>query len=353
MSKRPPRKGKKSTKKNVLLIDSNALFKVGYHGAFKEVNWKGEKIGGIYQFITVLKKLLLENLYHKVYAFWDGELSGKLRYDIYPDYKGNRDKSYSGEPKVKKDKDENPYFIEQKIAVKNYLEELHVRQVEDKVVEGDDLIAYYVLNADDNEFLTIVTNDRDILQLLRENVRVYLCDLKVYITIDNYHEYFKHHYTNIGLIKTIVGDSSDNIKGIKGLQEKGLLKLFPILKERKVTLEEIITLAESIQKDRIENKKKPLMSIENLLNRRTVGIQGGKIFEINDKIIDLNNPIMTESAKENMNDYMTLSINPEGRDIKNVYQYLKRDGVSRLIGTNNLSEYFLPFKKLINREINN
>jgi len=346
--KRPAKKGQVKVEKyiNTLLIDGNALFKVGYHGAINEVNWKGEKIGGIYQFITVLRKLLLEDLYHKVYVFWDGPLSGKLRYEIYSDYKVRRKCFVTGKRVTEID----PWFIKQQIAVKNYIEELSIRQFEDEVVEGDDLIAYYCLHKKPNEKITVCTNDRDITQVLEKDVRVYLCDKKIFLTTENYSDYFSNHYSNVLLIKTITGDASDDIKGVKGLGEKGLLNYFPEIKERPVTLSEILEKAAKLQSERIENKKKPLQSIQNLIEGRTDGIQGSNILAINEVIIDLKNPLLTEGCKTVMDEYMESSINPEGRDIKNVYQYIKRDGLSRLIGTNNLADYLLPFKKLMSRE---
>ena len=57
-------------------------------------NDKGEPIGGVYQFLLVLRRIIEENLYHKVFVFWDGKFSGKMRWEIYKDYKGNRDKDY-------------------------------------------------------------------------------------------------------------------------------------------------------------------------------------------------------------------------------------------------------------------
>ena len=50
----------------------------------------------------------------KVYVFWDGKLSGKLRYDIYPDYKSNRHKDYYLGTVIQ---DEN--LIKQKIRIQN------------------------------------------------------------------------------------------------------------------------------------------------------------------------------------------------------------------------------------------
>lgn len=349
--KRPPKKGQLRTEKRTktLLIDGNALFKVGYHGAINEVNWKGQKIGAIYQFITVLRKFLMEELYHKAYVFWDGPLSGKLRYEIYSDYKKSRGKCYLTGNSTR---EEDPYFVIQQTALRAYLEELFIRQVQDDVVESDDLIAYYTLKRKKIEDITIVTNDTDILQLLDENVRVYLCNSnkKVYVTIDNYKNYFDYHHSNVKLIKMITGDTADDIKGVKGVQIKTLLTNFPELKDRPVQLHEILKKAKEIQDERLKNKKKPLQAIQNLIEGRTDGIQGSRLYEINEALIDLKKPLLTDSCKDVMDIHMEGVINPEGRDMKNVYQYIKRDGLTRLIGTNNLADYFLPFKKLADRE---
>ena len=92
--RRPPKNGTREHKTNTLVVDGNALFQRGYHGAKDEYNKEGNHIGGIYQFITVVRKLLEENVYQKVFVFWDGEFSGKLRYELYPDYKSARGKDF-------------------------------------------------------------------------------------------------------------------------------------------------------------------------------------------------------------------------------------------------------------------
>ena len=95
MNRRPPRNGEIIEKKqNTLLVDGNALFKHGFFGAKNTYNEHGQHIGGLYAFLTILRKLLIDDLYHRVYVFWDGNLSGKLRYDIYEPYKSGRGKDY-------------------------------------------------------------------------------------------------------------------------------------------------------------------------------------------------------------------------------------------------------------------
>ena len=87
MNKRPPKNGETVKKiQNTLLVDGNALFKRAFAGAKDEYNYKGEYVGGLYSFLTTVRKLLTEDLYHRVFVFWDGELSGQLRYNLYKDY---------------------------------------------------------------------------------------------------------------------------------------------------------------------------------------------------------------------------------------------------------------------------
>ena len=348
MNRRPPRNGEKIEKKiNMILVDGNALFKRSFLGAKDVYNQKEEHIGGIYQFITVLRKLLDEDLYHKCFVFWDGELSGQLRYNIYNDYKANRNKDYiNGTHPV--DKTE----LSQKIQIKRYLEELFIRQYEDKIVEGDDLIAYVCNNKKSNETITICTSDRDLCQLIDEDVRIYMLDLKKYITLDNYNSFFKHHPSNVALLKIFCGDNSDCIKGIKRLGEGTMLKHFPEIATKPVTISEIIERTIELQSERFINKLKPLQIFENIVMKITDGIQGEKVYEINEKLVNLKNPMITDNVIIELNDVIELPINPDGRDVKNVYKMMKEDGMDREIKDYS-TEYFMPFKRLIQREMNN
>ena len=345
MNKRPPKNGERIKVINTLLVDGNALFKLGLYGAKGEYNHHGQHIGGLYQFLTILRKLLNENLYHKVYVFWDGKFSGKLRYNIYQPYKSGRGKDYINgtEPDASE--------IKQKLMIWNYLEELCIRQLQHEFVESDDFIGYYCLKRKEHEFITICTTDRDMCQLVSDNVKIYFCDLKTYVSVENYSTFFQHHYENAALIKIITGDNSDTIKGIKGVKETTLLSLFPIIKEKRVSLQELIEQAKILQEQRVENKKKPLKTLENIINATTDGVQGEKIYEINTALVDLKNPLITEDAIQSLDDLIDGEFNMNDRGLKNVIQKMKIDGLEKTIGPNRYSEYLIPFKQLIEREI--
>lgn len=351
MPKMPRRAGSEipiDRRPKVLLVDGNALFKTGYHGAKDEYNSQGQHIGGVYQFITMLRKLMLDNIYHQVYVFWDGAYSGKLRYEIYSDYKIKRGKDYINGTRPEDDKAQ----ILERLMVQEYMEEFYVRQLEHPIVESDDFIAYYCQERKATEDITIVTNDRDLCQLIDESVKIYLCDKKIYVTLGNYQDVFKHHQSNAALIKIISGDDSDSIKGVKGVKETTLLKFFPTLTTQKTTLDEIITQAEQLQEARLQAKKPALKAFINIIGGVTDGVQGDRLYDINTCLVDLTCPLLTSDAKEEIDNLMNNNLCFEDRGIKNAFALLKRDGIDRLV-ENYTIDYLLPFKKLIERERKN
>jgi 5'-3' exonuclease len=232
----------------------------------------------------------------------------------------------------------------------DYLSEMYVRQLKHEVIESDDFIAYYCLNKKENENVTIVSTDRDFLQLISEDVRIYFLDLKEYVGLSNYSSYFCIHQENSVLTKTMIGDNSDTIKGIKGLGEDTLVKLFPELKERKVTLNEIIEDAQKQQLERIENKKKPLKILDNIINKVTDGVQKDKIYEINERLVNLSQPMMTEDGVRELKHLIEGTLDSSGRELKNVFSMMKRDGLDKSLGETRFNDFLTPFKKLIDRE---
>jgi len=346
MSKRPPKNGEiREEIQNTLLVDGNALFKRGFSGAKELYNKDGIHIGGVYQFLTTLRMLLEQEMYHRVYVFWDGNFSGKLRYEIYEPYKSARGKDYkNGTQPI----DESE--LKQRRIVWDYLNELCIRQLKDEVIEGDDFIAYYCLTKNKNEKITICTNDRDMAQLINDDVRIFFLDKKNYVGKSNYSSYFRHNQENSVLLKTIVGDTSDSIKGIKGLGETTLLNHFPELTERKVTLNEIIEQASKQQEERIATKQKPLKVLQNIIDAVTDGVQGKKIYEINDKLVNLSKPMMTKDGIRALELLKNGSLLPENREFKKVFEMMKSHGIDKEIGEYRYPEYLVPFKKLIDRE---
>jgi 5'-3' exonuclease len=191
------------------------------------------------------------------------------------------------------------------------------------------------------------------LQLIDEDIKIYILDLKNYVGKSNYSMYFSHHQENSVLLKTMSGDVSDSIKGIKGLGEKTLLTFFPELNERKVNINEIIEKSKVLQLERVENKQKPLKVLDNIINSVTDGVQGDKIYEINERLVNLKKPMMTEEGINDLNELMNNTLDFSNRELKNVLAMMKEDGLENKIGEYRYPDFLTPFKKLIDREKKN
>lgn len=322
-----------------LLVDGNALYKRSFLGAYDEYNRDGIKIGGLYQFLTVLRKLMQENVYRNVIVFWDGEKSGKLRYDVYPEYKGNRNKDYENGSKPE-DADERL----QQFKVMEYLEELGIKQFQHNEVEADDLIGYYCLQKDDNEKITIATGDRDICQLIDEDINIYILDKKDYFDVEKFTDEFGYPAANIKTIKVLTGDASDNIKGVAGVATKGLFNEFPELRTETLTVEDIIEKAKVKQEARLSEGKKGLKKYTNIIEGNTKGSQGDRLYEINEMIINLRKPLVPVELRKELDEFFDGYVDMDDRELTKIYEKISRDGLESAIKSSNLVNYLVPFK---------
>lgn len=324
-----------------LLVDGNNLLKIGFHGVRDFFN-KGEHVGGIWHFLNTLKRFLDENNYNKIVVFWDGETSSSQRRLLYPKYKLNRKTSNPEDFKEES-------FLKQKQRVKEYLEEMFVRQLDVENSEADDLIAYYCQISED-ESKTIFSTDRDLTQLISKDVTIYSPITKRYykngdtIKIDQIEI---PHY-NVKTYKILTGDSSDNIDGIFYLGEKTFVKLFPEILEKEISFTDILTKGEELLKEQKEN-----VVLKNLLSGKTKeGIFGDEFFVINEKLVDLSKPLISEEGKELVRSYYSESLDPDGRGHRNLIRMMMDDGFFKYLpkGDDSWVNFLKPFLKLSRKE---
>ena len=326
-----------------LIIDGNNLFKIGFHGV-RDFYHEGRHVGGTWHFINTIRRFIDEQNFDKVVVFWDGVSNSSARKLIYPQYKEHRRSDFN---EFKEDS-----FNEQKERIKQYLEEMFVRQIVIDNNEADDLIAYYCQISED-EIKTIFSGDKDLTQLISDKVSIYSPNSKqVYKNGDKikiqFHE-FPHQ--NIKTYKILSGDKSDNIDGIYYLGEKTLVKLFPELLDRTVTITDILTKAETLLKEDKDNK-----ALQNLLSGKTkTGVYGEEFFIINEKIVDLSKPLITDEAKELVGLYYRESLDPDGRGYKNLLKMMMQDGFFKFLpkGDDAWVNFVRPFMKLTRKEKRN
>lgn len=357
-----------------LVVDGNNLLKISL--VDKTINSEGKEYGAVVNFLRLLGKILNRKDFNYCIVVFDGEGSGVLRWELYKDYKANRDKHYELHTNqtdydkainayckkvlqyakkkkeansVKRGETDEESFERQKLIIKSILEELCIRQYEYENVEGDDLISYYVKHKKDDERVVIMSADKDLTQLISDDVIIYNPRLKEgdgFINQHNSVERLGVRHDNIVLEKMICGDSSDNIKGIKGVGEQTLIKLFPEIVNEKVELNDIIERSKTLLEERKEEKKKPLKSLENIVNAVTEGCQGNKIYEVNRKIIDLSEPLLTKEAKEDLEESLYAPMDTSDRTIKNVYNIVLENKMEDITSENSFSRLFTPFSRI-------
>lgn len=324
-----------------LIVDGNNLLKIGFHGV-KDFYNNGEHIGGTWHFLNTIRKFLEETNFNKVMVFWDSDTNSSQRKLIYPKYKMNRKSSPNDEEKTDS-------FNKQKTRVKQYLEEMFIRQLEVENSEADDLIAYYCQISLDEE-KTIFSSDKDLTQLISEKVLIYSPNLKSYYKFgDNikFKDCSIPHY-NVMTFKILAGDTSDNIDGISLMGEKTLIKFFPEILDSEISLTDILIKGELLLKEQQKN-----VVLGNLLSGKTKeGIMGDDFFKINKKIVDLSEPLIDEEGKEMVREYYSESMDPDGRGHRNLIRMMMDDGFFKYLpkGDDSWVNFLKPFLKLSRKE---
>ena len=354
-----------------LIVDGNNLLKIS--SVDKKMNDKGEVYGAVMTFIRKLGVILLKKDFDYCIVSWDGMGSGIMRYRLYPDYKANRDKRYDLldaktdyekgiqetmryilKNKAKKDtvrgETDEESLQRQKSIIQEILEELCIRQQEFDDVEGDDIVAYYVKNRRDNEKIVIMSSDKDMTQFISENVAIWNPRLDRLVKAEDTVKVLGITHENVVLEKILCGDASDNIKGVKGLGEQTLVKYFPEIIDNKTDLETIVRRSKELLEERKAEKKKPLKVLENIVNGVTDGCQGDKLYEINRKIIDLSEPLLTDDARKELDDTAYEVMDTSDRNIKNAYRIVNDYKMYDMIDEDKFGNIFGPYSRIIAME---
>lgn len=209
--------------------------------ASTNLDFNGNPIGGAYSVLNSLKRICEATRPTSVTVVFDGEGGSLKRREIFKEYK-NQSKPLKMRTNYldPKDKEQNVHFQFNKLL--ELLECLPVRVVRLKHVEADDVIAYLCSHFPEDQRI-IASGDRDFLQLLNSKTIIYSANKKTLVTTKDCVEEFGVHPNNFAVAKALIGDKSDNIKGVPGLGFKTLVKLFPTLRDSQpVDLAELFNL---------------------------------------------------------------------------------------------------------------
>ncbi len=198
----------------LLCIDGNSVMNRAFYGIRLLSNRKGVYTNALFGFLNILLKLQKDHAPDRIVVTFDRH-APTFRHAMYAEYKGTR-KGMPEELRM-----QMPY-IKQIIAALGY------PMFEIDGYEADDLLGTLSLCCENEGFDCIVaTGDRDCLQLIGEKTKVLLIKTKENILYDEAQLKADFGVSPNGIIelKALMGDSSDNIPGVKGIGEKTALGL--------------------------------------------------------------------------------------------------------------------------------
>lgn len=274
-------------KDNILIIDGFNNFIRAYI-ANPTLTTNGEAVGGTVGFLRILQKYCNELNPSRIFICWDGVGGSIRRKSLFSEYKANRDPARLNRfTESTSENEEERNKIWQMTRLLQYLENFPVTQLNCEYVEADDLVAWLCMNmTDENTHAYVISNDKDFVQLVNENVTVYRPTSEEKLTTDEVMRIYGIHPNNFCLAKAICGDTSDNVPGIKGAGFKTLVKRLPqFALPDKLRLDTLLELCETASTAR----KAPKV-FQDILN-------GSDIVERNLELLCLLDTDLSDNAK--------------------------------------------------------
>jgi DNA polymerase-1 len=264
----------------VLIIDSLNTF-IRSFAMIQHVNYHGNHIGGLTGFLRSLGYVVNMIRPTRVILVFDGQGSSTNKRYLYPEYKANRGISrITNWDMFESQGDESEAIKNQIVRLIDYLKCLPVDLVSVDKIEADDVIGFLTKKL--SQEVIVMSSDRDFLQLVNERVTVYSPIKKKFYDKQLVKKEYGVSTSNFLNQKIVLGDSGDNVPGVKGIGEKTFSKLFPEMSEdRRYTLKEML---EKCEKESKPKYKDILLFKEQL--------------QINEKLMDLHDPNIPEKDTE-------------------------------------------------------
>jgi len=241
--------------KKIILVDGNNLlfrsyYATAYNGNFMN-NSKGFPTNALFGFTNMMNKIINEEKpEYIIVAFDKGKTFRHEKYDVYKD-----------------GRTETPNELKLQFPLaKKLLTAMGIKYYEIDNYEADDIIGTFseYCNKDSEYVGTIISSDKDLLQLISDDVDIKLLKQKDYIRYnkDSFEKEYGIKPINIIDLKALMGDSSDNIPGVKGVGEKTALKLLHEYKTLDGIYENIDKISGKLQEKLINDKDNAYMSYD-------------------------------------------------------------------------------------------
>lgn len=268
-----------SLNSRVLLIDGLNTFL----RAFAAIGWVNKDlthIGGLTGFLRSLGYAIKLVRPTRVILVFDGQGSSTNKRYVYPEYKANRGISrVTNWDTFESQQEESDAIKAQIVRLIDYLKTLPIDLIAIDKIEADDVIGWITSQLDGE--MTIMSSDRDYLQLVSDRITVYSPTKKQFYDPNVVLREYGVTPQNFLTQKILLGDSGDNVPGVKGLGSKTMLKHFPELgSSDQFSLDDVLS--------KCQPGKKILESIKAFEHQ----------LRINKKLMDLKDPNIPDEAKE-------------------------------------------------------
>ncbi|MDD3174798.1 MAG: 5'-3' exonuclease H3TH domain-containing protein, partial [Herbinix sp.] len=204
--------------KKIVLIDGHSILNRAFYGLPDMTTSKGEHTNAVLGFINIMFKILEEEKPDYLTVAFDLH-HPTFRHEMYSEYKGTR----KGMPEE---------LREQVPMMKEVLKAMNITVIEKRGFEADDILGTLATRAErEGNLVSLVSGDRDLLQLASEKIKIRIpktkrtgTEIEDYLAADVLERYHVTPKQFIDL-KGLMGDPSDNIPGVPGIGEKTAGKL--------------------------------------------------------------------------------------------------------------------------------
>ena len=273
------------TRPRILIIDALNMYFRAYI-VDPSLSTNGQPIGGLKGFLKILQKLVRETKPDQIVIAWDGAGGSQKRKSIDKGYKeGRKPIRLNREIRNLTENEELENKIWQQTRLAEYLNCMPISQTMLPAIEADDVIAYVVTMSSLKGWQkVIVSSDKDFFQLCDDETILFRPSQKAVLNKHRITSEHGIHPLNFALARAVVGDKSDNLRGVGGAGLPTIAKRFPFLsEERSCSIEELIECCEATEKK--------LKVHNNILENRDV-------IEKNYRLMQLYTPSLSPQSKE-------------------------------------------------------
>ena len=246
-------------KKSLFLIDGSSFLYRAYYGLQPLHTADGKPVQAVYGFCRMIKNLVEKFAPQNMVVVWDSKGKTK-RHEIYEAYKATRQAPPSD-------------LFEQKELIQDFAQMVGLHQFSQTGVEADDLM--YSLGlwwTAQGGTVVVVTSDKDMGQMLSESVMIYDSFKDVFINEAAFQEKMGFPVAKTSFYFALLGDSSDNIPGVKGIGEKRALELVNQFDSLQAIYKDIHRVAQPGVRRSLEGHKEDAFLSERLFTLHTYPI---------------------------------------------------------------------------------